>query len=98
MHPDKKVDEIIERLKRKVEIFVILFCTIIIIICCVYAYIVYPMKSTNVKSSLDVGYEKTKRFSLPLGDISGTDEYEDKTIKTYTDDWGIKYEIKERIK
>lgn len=98
MHPDKRADELIERLKRKVEVFIVAFCIIIITICCIYGYIVHPIKGEQVKSSITVGYEKFKSFSMPIGDVTGTEDYEDKTIATYTDDWGIRYEVKERIK
>jgi hypothetical protein len=98
MHPDKKADELIERLKRKIEAFIIVFCIIIITICCIYAYIIRPVMDNKAKSSITVGYEKFKSFSMPIGDIRGTEEYDDKTIATYTDDWGIRHELKERTK
>lgn len=93
--PDKKADELIERLKRKIEVFIVAFCIIIIVACCVYGYIVRPMKD---EQSTSVGYEKFKSFSMPIGDIKGTEEYDDETVTTYTDDWGIRYEVKERTK
>jgi hypothetical protein len=96
--PDKRADELIERLKRKIEVFVVAVCIIIIVICCVYGYIVHPMKDGQVKSSITIGYEKFKSFSMPIGDIKGTEEYDDETVATYTDDWGIRYEVKERTK
>jgi hypothetical protein len=95
MHPDKRADELIERLKRKIEVFIVAFCIIIIVACCVYGYIVRPMKD---EQSTSVGYEKFKSFSMPIGDIKGTEEYDDETVATYTDDWGIRYEVKERTK
>ena len=97
MHPDKRADELIEKLKRAVGAGILCICIIIITICCVYMYIVRPVKDRQ-KSTIEIGYEKFKSFSLPLGDTTGTVEYEDETIKEYTDDWGIRYEVKERIK
>jgi hypothetical protein len=95
--PDKKADELIERLKRKIEVAIIVFCIIVIVACCIYGYIVHPMGS-NVKSTITVGYEKFKSFSLPLGDTTGTEAYEEETISEHTDDWGIRYIDKQRIK
>jgi hypothetical protein len=95
MLPDKRADELIERLKRKIEVFVVAFCIIIIVACCVYGYIVRPIKDGQ---STSVGYEKFKSFSMPIGDVTGTEDYDDVTVATYTDDWGIRYEVKERIK
>lgn len=97
MYPDKKVDQLIERLKLKIETAIIVMCIVLIVLCCVYAYIVRPVRD-NVKSTLDVGYEKFKSFSLPLGDTTATTEYNEETVKEYTDDWGIRYTIKQRIK
>jgi hypothetical protein len=96
MYPDKRADELVERLKRKIEVFIVAFCIIIITICCIYAYIIRPVMDKKVEST--VGYEKFKSFSMPIGDIRGTEEYDDKTIATYTDDWGIRHELKERTK
>lgn len=98
MHPDQKADELIEKLKRAIGAGILLFCIIVITICIVYMYIVYPVKDKRVKSVIEVGYEKFKSFSLPLGDTTGTMEYDEQTIKEYTDDWGIRYTIKRRIK
>jgi hypothetical protein len=50
------------------------------------------------KNNVKISYEKFKRFSMPLGDVTGTEEYEDKTVRTYTDDWGIRYDVKQRTK
>lgn len=80
---------------RKVEVFIATICIIIIAICLLYAYVVYPIKES---SPIKVGYEKFRSFSLPLGDTTGTVEYEERTTREYTDDWGIRYELKERIK
>ena len=94
MTADKKADILMDRLKRKVEVSIITLCIIIIVACCVYIYIVRPIKDNPTK----VAYEKFKSFSMPIGDVSGTEDYEDETVRTYTDDWGIRYEVKERIK
>lgn len=94
MYPDKKMDEIMSRLRRKIEAFVLTVCIIIISICLVYVYIVRPSKSVAPK----IAYEKYKNFSMPIGDVTGTEDYEDITVKKYTDDWGIRYEVKERVK
>jgi hypothetical protein len=96
--PDKKADELIERLKRKIEVSVIVICIVVIVLCCIYAYIVRPIKDGQVKSSIQVGYEKFKSFSLPLGDTTGTEAYEEETISERTDNWGIRYIDKQRIK
>jgi hypothetical protein len=95
MRPDK--NELMDRLNRKIEAMIIVICIIIITACCLYAYIYRPIEE-NVKSSLDVGYEKFRSFSLFLGDTTGTEEYEERTVSEHTDDWGIRYVIKERIK
>jgi len=94
MYPDKKMDEIMNRLRRKIEAFVLTVCIIIISICLVYVYIVRPSKNAAPK----IAYEKFKSFSMPIGDVTGTEDYEDITVKKYTDDWGIRYDIKERVK
>jgi hypothetical protein len=94
MYPDQKMDEIITRLKRSIEKFVITTCIIIIAICLVYL-IVRTSKGTTPKI---VAYEKFKTFSMPIGDVTGTEDYEEATIATYTDDWGIRYNVKERTK
>jgi hypothetical protein len=98
MYPDEKVDELIERLKRKIEVSIIAICIIVIVMCCVYAYIVRPIKDGQIKSSIQVGYEKFRSFSMPLGDTTGTEDYEEQTVSERTDDWGIRYIDKERIK
>jgi hypothetical protein len=95
MRPDK--NELMDRLSRKIEAMIIVICIIIITACCLYAYIYRPVKE-NVKSSLDVGYEKFKTFSLPIGDTTGTEAYEDRTVSQYVDEWGIRHILKERIK
>ena len=94
MTADKKADILMDRLKRKVEVSIITLCIIIIVACCVYIYIVRPIKDKPT----NVAYEKFKSFSMPIGDVSGTEDYEDETVRTYTDDWGIRYDVKERIK
>jgi hypothetical protein len=50
------------------------------------------------KSSLHIGYRKFQRFSMPLGDTTGTEAYEEITVADYTDDWGIRHVSKQRIK
>jgi hypothetical protein len=95
MYPDKKMDELMDRLKRKIEAFVLTTSIIIIAICLVYLYIIRPSKSTTPTK---IAYEKFKTFSMPIGDVTGTEDYEDETIATYTDDWGIRYDVKQRIK
>ena len=94
MYPDKKMDELMDRLKRKIEAFVLTTSIIIIAICLVYL-IVRTSKGTSPKI---VAYEKFKTFSMPIGDVTGTEDYEDETIATYTDDWGIRYDVKQRTK
>jgi len=95
MHADKKMDEIMDRLKRKIEAFVLTVCIVIITICLVYVYIVRPSK---IVSPNKIAYEKFKHFSMPIGDVTGTEDYEEVTVKTYTDDWGIRHELKKRVK
>jgi hypothetical protein len=95
MTPKQKADEVIERLMHKIEMTIIVFCIIIITVCCVVGYVVHPMMG---KSSLHKGYEKLQRFSLPLGDTTGTEAYEERTVTEHTDNWGIHYVSKQRIK
>jgi hypothetical protein len=95
MYPDQKMDKLIERLKRKIEAAIIVFCIIIIVACCVYGYILRPMKDKSVNL---VAYEKFQRFSMPLGDTTGTEDYDEQTVSERTDDWGIHYVDKERVK
>jgi hypothetical protein len=98
MYPDQKMDELIDRLKRKIEVSIIAICIVVIAVCCVYAYIVCPIKDKQVKSSIQARYEKFKSFSLPLGDTTGTENYEEQTVSERTDGWGIHYIAKQRIK
>lgn len=95
MYPDQKMNDIVERLKRKIEVFVIIVCIVIITICLMYVYIIHPFKNTPPTK---IAYEKFKTFSMPIGDVTGTEDYEDVTVKKYTDDWGIRYEVKQRVK
>jgi len=95
MTPQQKADQVIERLKHKIEMAIIVFCIIIIAVCCVVGYIVHPMMG---KSPLRIGYGKFQRFSMPLGDTTGTEAYEERTVAEHTDDWGIRYVSKQRIK
>ena len=97
MSADEKADILMDRLKRTISAGIVCICIIIITLCIVYMYIVYPTKGEQ-KSTIQVGYEKFKSFSLPLGDTTGTEDYNDETVKKYTDNWGIRYEVKERIK
>jgi hypothetical protein len=97
MYPDERVDELIDRLKRAIGAGIICICIIIITVCCVYMYIVRPINDKQ-KSTIKIGYEKFKSFSMPIGDVTGTEDYDDATVATYTDDWGIRYEVKERTK
>ena len=91
-------EELKKRLERKIEVFIVAFAIILIFISCLYAYIIHPIKEGRVKSTIEIGYEKFKSFSMPIGDITGTEEYDDATVATYTDDWGIRYEVKKRTK
>ena len=97
MTPQQQADKVISRLISKIETFVVTVCLIIITFCLVYAYLVYPIMDKK-KNNVKISYEKFKRFSMPLGDVTGTEEYEDKTVRTYTDDWGIRYDVKQRTK
>jgi hypothetical protein len=97
MTPQQQADKVISRLIGKIEAFVVTVCLIIITFCLVYAYLVYPTMDKK-KNNVKVAYEEFRRFSMPLGDITGTEEYEDKTVRTYTDDWGIRYDVKQRTK
>lgn len=91
-------EEFIRRLKRKVEVSIIAFAIILIVISCVYAYIIQPVKGKPVKSTIEIGYEEFKSFSLPIGDTTGTESYEERTVSQYVDDWGIRHILKERVR
>jgi hypothetical protein len=93
MSPDK--NELIQRLNRKIEAMIVTICIIIITGCFLYAYIIRPIKDV---APTKVGYEKFRSFSLFLGDTTGTENYEERTVREYTDDWGIRHVTKERVK
>lgn len=97
MTPKQKADEVIERLMYKIEMTIIVFCIIIITICCVIGYIVHPMMDAKVKPSINVAHEKFKVFSMPLGDTTGTEAYEEETVRDYVDAWGIRNVDKQPI-
>ena len=61
---------LIQRLKESVEATIMFICIVIIAMCIVYMYIVQPVKSPRVKSTIEVGYQKFK--SVPVVDTTGT--------------------------
>ena len=98
MTPQQQADKVIGYLIDKIETTILLICVGIITFCLIYAYLIRPFADKEQPNDIKVGYEKFKTFSMPLGDVTGTEEYEDKTVREYTDDWGIRYELKQRIK
>lgn len=97
MTPQQQADKVIGYLIDKIETAILMICIGIITFCLVYAYLLRPFIKEQPKE-VKVAYEKFRTFSMPIGDVRGTEEYEDETVKTYTDDWGIRHELKRRIK
>lgn len=88
----------IEELKDKIELAIIVFCLVIISVCCVAAYIILPIQDKMKETTPSSKVVKYVAFSMPIGDTTGTEAYEERTVSDYTDEWGVRTVDKERIK
>ena len=89
MYPDQKMDKIIEKYKHRIEVSIITICVVIIVICCVYAYIVRPINNVKrVKSNIEIGY---KPFSMYIENTKGTLEWNEQKVSDYVDDYNLRH-------